>query len=96
MKRPLTPYEVLRRPIVTEKATDAVRDRNTWAFEVDPLATRGDIRSAVQAIYGVRVRRVNTSVRAGKPRRFRRAEGASSERKIAWVTLEKGQMIDVF
>jgi large subunit ribosomal protein L23 len=96
MKRELSIFEILRKPIVTEKVTDSVKERNTWAFEVDPVASRTDVRKAIESIYHVKVRRVNTAIRAGKPRRFRRISGHTRERKIAWVTLAEGQVLDVF
>ncbi|MEK7270564.1 MAG: 50S ribosomal protein L23 [Planctomycetota bacterium] len=96
MKRELTAYEILRKPVVTEKVTDSVKDRNTWAFEIAPEASRQDVRKAVEYIYHVKVRRVNTSIRPGKPRHRGRIAGMTRERKMAWVTLSEGQVLDVF
>ncbi len=63
--------QVLRRPLVTEKATKTIEAQNAYAFEVDPKADKPAIKAAVEAIYNVRVLRVTTQNRKGEMRRNR-------------------------
>jgi large subunit ribosomal protein L23 len=90
---------ILRRPIVTEKSMNAAARRNTYLFEVDLLANKIEIRSAVEAAFGVTVLDVRTLVRKGKTRQRRRPTGRqprTPDRKRAWVTVAAGQAIDLF
>ena len=88
---------VLRRPIVSEKSY-ALMDRQVYVFEVDPDATKIDVRHAVEQAFGVRVVRVNTLTRRGKVQRNRRTgrTGKQSDTKRAMVTLAPGNKIDLF
>ena len=87
-------YEVIRRPIITEKATMA-SEANAVVFEVARDATKPEIKAAVEAVFGVRVKAVNTLITKGKTKRFRGRPGVRSDRKKAYVTLEEGKTIDV-
>ncbi|MEY2956372.1 MAG: 50S ribosomal protein L23 [Gemmobacter sp.] len=87
-------YEVIRRPIITEKATMA-SEANAVVFEVARDATKPEIKAAVEAVFGVRVKAVNTLITKGKTKRFRGRPGVRSDRKKAYVTLEEGNTIDV-
>jgi large subunit ribosomal protein L23 len=87
-------YEVIRRPIITEKATMA-SEANAVVFEVARDATKPEIKAAVEAVFGVRVKAVNTLIMKGKTKRFRGRPGVRSDRKKAYVTLEEGNTIDV-
>jgi large subunit ribosomal protein L23 len=87
-------YEVIRRPIITEKATMA-SEANAVVFEVARDATKPEIKAAVEAVFGVRVKAVNTLILKGKTKRFRGRPGVRSDRKKAYVTLEEGNTIDV-
>jgi len=87
-------YEVIRRPIITEKATIA-SEANAVVFEVARDATKPEIKAAVEAVFGVRVKAVNTLILKGKTKRFRGRPGVRSDRKKAYVTLEEGNTIDV-
>jgi large subunit ribosomal protein L23 len=81
-------YEVIRRPIITEKATMA-SEANAVVFEVARDATKPEIKAAVEAVFGVRVKAVNTLIIKGKTKRFRGRPGVRSDRKKAYVTLER-------
>ena len=87
-------YDVIISPVITEKATFA-SDRNQVIFRVAPHATKPQIKEAVEKLFDVKVKRVNTLVRKGKVRHFRGVRGQLSDVKKAIVTLEEGHHIDV-
>jgi len=87
-------YDVIRRPIITEKAT-MVSDSNAVVFEVAMDSTKPLIKEAVEALFNVKVKAVNTTVTKGKVKRFRGRPGRRSDVKKAYVTLEEGNAIDV-
>ena len=87
-------YEVLRRPLVTEKSTMA-SEHNQVAFEVPLDATKPEIKAAVEGLFKVKVEAVNTLRSKGKVKRFRGHLGKRSDRKKAYVTLAEGHSIDV-
>jgi large subunit ribosomal protein L23 len=87
-------YELIRTPIITEKAT-ALGERNQVAFRVSLTATKPEIKRAVEILFSVRVRSVNTLVQKGKTKRFKGRPGVRSDVKKAYVTLEAGQTIDL-
>ena len=87
-------YEVLRRPLVTEKSTMA-SEHNQVAFVVPLDATKPEIRQAVEQLFSVKVKAVNTLRQDGKVKRFRGRPGRRSDVKKAYVTLEEGHSIDV-
>jgi large subunit ribosomal protein L23 len=87
-------YEVIRKPIVTEKATMA-SEANAVVFQVAMDATKPMIKEAVEAVFGVKVKAVNTTITKGKAKRFRGRPGVRSDKKKAYVTLEDGNTIDV-
>ena len=87
-------YDVIRRPLVTEKSTMA-SEANAVVFEVAIDATKPAIREAVEALFDVKVRSVNTLIRKGKQKVFRGRRGRQSDMKKAIVRLEDGHMIDV-
>ena len=87
-------YDVIRRPVITEKSTMA-SEYNKVVFMVAGDATKAQVKAAVEALFSVKVARVNTLVRKGKKKRFRGFLGQQSDTKHAIVTLEEGQMIDV-
>ncbi|MBI4229332.1 MAG: 50S ribosomal protein L23 [Planctomycetes bacterium] len=94
-------YEVIRRPIVTEKAVHLSQRRRQYAFEVAPDATKRDIQSALEEIYRhkkLEVLAVRTMRLGGKTKRDRRSgsQGVTREWKKALVTLAEGQTIDLF
>jgi len=96
MPKAIHPYEVLRRPIVTEKST-MLGAQNKYVFEVAPAANKPQIKEAVEKAFDVTVTAVNTSVVRGKIRRFgRRTGGQQPSWKKAIVTLVPGDQIELF
>jgi large subunit ribosomal protein L23 len=87
-------YDVIRSPIVTEKATYA-SERNQVLFRVAPHATKPQIKEAVEKLFDVKVKSVNTQIRKGKLRNFKGKRAVLSDVKNAVVTLEEGHRIDV-
>ena len=87
-------YDVILSPVITEKAT-AASERNQVVFRVAPHATKPQIKEAVEKLFDVKVKRVNTLIRKGKVRIFRGRRGELSDVKNAVVTLEEGHRIDV-
>ncbi|MEL6243697.1 MAG: 50S ribosomal protein L23 [Pseudomonadota bacterium] len=87
-------YEVIRKPIITEKAT-MVSENNAVVFEVAKSASKPLIKEAVESLFGVKVKAVNTVRTQGKVKRFRGRLGQRDEVKKAYVTLEEGHAIDV-
>jgi large subunit ribosomal protein L23 len=87
-------YDVIRHPIVTEKATMA-SEANAVVFEVSMDANKPVIKAAIEALFNVKVKAVNTSITKGKLKRFRGRLGKRKDRKKAYVTLEEGNTIDV-
>jgi large subunit ribosomal protein L23 len=85
---------VIRKPIITEKATMA-SEHNAVVFEVAIDASKPLIKEAVEALFKVKVKAVNTAVTKGKTKRFRGMLGRRKDVKKAYVTLEEGNMIDV-
>lgn len=86
-------YDIIVRPIITEKSTAAL-ESSTYLFVVNKTATKPRIKLAVEQIFGVEVRRVNTLTLKGKTKRFRGLNGRRSDVKKAMVTLKQGQTID--
>ncbi|HEX9675305.1 MAG TPA: 50S ribosomal protein L23 [Anaerolineales bacterium] len=92
-------YEVLRRPIITEKSNYQSGKLNQYVFEVDPKATKAQIKEAVEALFDVDVVRVNVLVAPAKQSRRARSRRVllrQSRYKKAMVTLAKGSSIDIF
>ena len=87
-------YDVIVSPIITEKSTFAA-EQNQVMFNVAGNATKPQIKGAVEALFGVKVKAVNTLVRKGKVKRFRGIKGKQSDVKKAIVTLVDGESIDV-
>ncbi len=87
-------YDVIRRPIITEKATMA-SESGAVVFEVAIDANKPAIKDAVEALFGVKVKSVNTTITKGKQKRFRGQLGRRKDVKKAYVTLEEGNTIDV-
>ncbi|BBE71698.1 50S ribosomal protein L23 [Oharaeibacter diazotrophicus] len=87
-------YDVIRTPVITEKAT-ILAESNKVVFNVAKTATKPEIKAAVEALFSVKVKSVNTLVRKGKVKRFKGTLGSQSDVKKAIVTLEEGQAIDI-
>lgn len=89
-------YQIIRRPIVTEKSTDQKEAQNVIAFEVDRRATKPEIRAAVEKLFKVKVADVRTLTLAGKRVRVGRNPGKRSNWKKAFVQLAEGNTIEFF
>ena len=87
-------YDVIRKPIITEKSTMA-SEHGAVVFEVAMDSTKPEIKDAVEALFGVKVKAVNTTISKGKVKRFRGQKGRRNDVKKAYVTLEEGNTIDV-
>ena len=87
-------YDVIMSPVITEKSTNA-SEYNKIVFKVRTDATKPQIKDAVEKLFDVKVKSVNTLVRKGKVKRFKGTVGRQSDVKKAIVTLAEGQSIDV-
>ena len=87
-------YDVVRKPIITEKSTMA-SENGAVVFEVAINSNKPRIKEAVEALFGVKVKAVNTTVTKGKAKRFSGQLGRRKDVKKAYVTLEEGNTIDV-
>jgi large subunit ribosomal protein L23 len=87
-------YDLIKKPIITEKATMA-SEHGAVVFQVAMDATKPQIKEAVEAVFGVKVKAVNTVIAKGKVKKFKGRPGERSDKKKAYVTLEEGNTIDV-
>ncbi len=87
-------YDVILSPVITEKATMA-SENNQVMFKVAKTATKPQIKDAVEKLFDVKVKSVNTNIRKGKVKAFKGTVGVQTEVKRAVVTLEEGHRIDV-
>jgi len=87
-------YDVILSPVITEKST-MQSEQNKVLFNVRLESTKADIKSAVEALFNVKVEKVNTLRRLGKIKRFRNTVGKLSDTKKAIITLAEGQNIDI-
>jgi large subunit ribosomal protein L23 len=87
-------YDIILSPVITEKAT-IMSEQNKVVFKVAKTATKPQIKSAVEKLFGVKVLAVNTLIRMGKVKTFRGRLGQQSDVKRAIVTLAEGHSIDV-
>jgi len=92
----LRPYQIVLRPLVTEKGTHQSTRYNAYAFQVNPVATKDQIKAAVEELFHVRVETVRTMNRKGKTRRFRQTLGKLPNWKKAVVTLNGEDKIEFF
>jgi large subunit ribosomal protein L23 len=92
----LEPYQVVLRPLVTEKGTHQSTHHNAYCFEVHVAATKPQIKHAIETLFPVRVASVNTQIRDGKKRRYRARIGQMSQWKKAIVTLHPEDKIEFF
>jgi large subunit ribosomal protein L23 len=87
-------YDLIKKPVITEKATMA-SENGAVVFQVAMDATKPMIKEAIEAIFSVKVKAVNTTITKGKKKKFRGRPGERSDKKKAYVTLEAGNTIDV-
>lgn len=92
----LSNEEIVRKPLVSEKSTFLANARNSYTFEVDRQADKGQIKQAIETLYNVKVLDVRTVRQAGKPRRTRSGYKTTPEVKKAIVKLHADHKIDLF
>ncbi len=90
----LEPYQVILRPLITEKATHLSERHNAYTFEVNSKANKTEIKEAVEALFNVKVADVRTQNRRGKLRRYRLKVGRMRNWKKAIVALHEEYRID--
>ena len=88
-------YDIIRRPLFTEKGSRQQERNNTYAFQVHSGANKVEIRQAVEAIFGVKVKKVRTMNVMGKLKRVGASYGRTSDWKKALVTLVEGEAIQL-
>jgi len=88
-----SPYQILQKPIVTEKSVSVKEGNRTLCFQVDPRATKTEIKEAVQIVFKVKVESVHTSNYVGKERRRGRTVGHRPDWKKAYVKLRTGEKV---
>ena len=88
-----SPYQILQKPIVTEKSLTVKESGRTLCFRVDPHATKTEIKEAVQIIFKVKVDSVHTSTFLGKTRRRGKTVGHRPEWKKAYIKLRSGEKV---
>jgi large subunit ribosomal protein L23 len=92
----LEPHQIIIRPLVTEKGMHRSTRNNAYAFEVNTRANKDEIRHAVEELFNVKVIRVHTQNRKGKPRRTKFSSGHTKDWKKAIVKLDPEHRIDFF
>ena len=92
----LEPHQVIIKPLVTEKGMHRSTRCNAYAFEVNRLSTKADVRNAVEELFDVKVLKVHTQNRKGKPRRTKMRFGYTKDWKKAIVTLNAEHHIELF
>ncbi len=92
----LEPYQVILRPLITEKATSLSERHNAYTFEVNILATKTEVKEAIESLFNVKVADVRTQNRRGKPRRYRQKIGYMRRWKKAIVSLFEDYRIDFY
>ena len=92
----LEPHQIIIKPLLTEKGMHRSTRCNAYAFQVNKLATKVDVRKAVEELFNVKVQKVHTQNRKGKPRRTRMRFGYTQDWKKAIVTLDPEHRIELF
>ncbi len=92
----LEPHQILLKPLVTEKGMHRSTRYNAYAFQINRLATKPDVKRAVEELFGVKVISVNTQNRKGKVRRSKFGMGRTKDWKKAIVTLDSEDRIEIF
>lgn len=87
-------YDILRYPVTTEKST-RMAESDQYFFVVRKEATKRDIKEAVERVFGVKVKSVNTCIRKGKTKNFRGRSAILSDKKRAMVRLEPGESLNL-
>jgi len=87
-------YNLIRRPVITEKSTQ-LGESNKYTFEVSMNADKKTIKKAIEDIFPVKVKDINTIISKGKNKRFKGIKGSQSNHKKAVITLEENYSIDL-
>jgi large subunit ribosomal protein L23 len=90
------PIHIIKRPLLSEKSTYHMNENKLYSFEVDPRATKDEIKNAIQSIYKVRVESINTQVRKHKARRLKYGVVQPANSKKATVRLHPEDSIELF
>lgn len=90
------PIYVIKKPLLSEKSTYAMNEHKLYAFEVDPRATKDEIKNAIESIYKVRVKDVNTQVRKHRSRMLKYGMQQPANTKKATVRLHPEDSIELF
>jgi large subunit ribosomal protein L23 len=90
------PYQIIKRPVISEKTTQLNERDNKYVFEVDTRANKIQIKQAIEEVFKVGVTKVRTMRLIGKTKRVRIHLGRKPERKKAIVTLKQGDRIELF
>ncbi|MEK7790881.1 MAG: 50S ribosomal protein L23 [Deltaproteobacteria bacterium] len=88
-------YQIIKRPLVTEKGTRLTAEANQYPFEVDQRANRTEIKEAIENLFKVKVEKVRTMIVRGKTKTFRLSSGKRPNWKKAYVTLKQGEKIEL-
>ena len=92
----LEPHQIVLRPLVTEKGVYQSQELNQYTFQVNPKATKTEIKNAIEKLFEVRVEKVATQNLKGKPRRYRFTFGRTKAKKKAIVKLKGDHRIDFY
>jgi large subunit ribosomal protein L23 len=92
----MEPYQIIKRPLITEKGMRLNEEGGTVVFRVDVRANKLQIKHAVEVLFNVKVTKVNTLNVEGKKRRIRYREGKRPDWKKAYITLREGDSITFF
>lgn len=92
----IDPIYIIRKPVLTEKSTEAMNEQGRYTFEVDRRATKTDIKQAIEKLYEVHVEGVQTRTHKGKVRRLRYGYVREKVKKVATVRLREGETIELF
>lgn len=89
-------YQIIRRPLLTEKSDRLRETENQYCFEVNRVANKLEIKQAVEELFQVKVKQVRVQNVQGKVKRMGRFEGKRADWKKAFVTLQEGEVIELF
>ena len=90
------PYQIVKRPLLTEKSDRLREVNNQYCFEVAVGANKLDVKAAIESLFGVKVSSVRLQNRIGKTKRMGRFAGKRADWKKAFVTLKEGEAIELF
>jgi large subunit ribosomal protein L23 len=90
------PIYIIRKPVLTEKTTEAMNEQGRYTFEVDRRATKTDVKNAIEKLYDVHVEGIQTRTQKGKLRRLRYGYVREKVKKTATVRLREGEVIELF